>query len=117
MTKTTHPNRPLLAGALAAIGASLCCVAPLVLLSLGIGGAWISNLTALEPYRPIFIAITLLFLGLAFRRLYLLPQTCTPGAVCADPATRRNQRLLFWIVSLLLLALLAFPWYASWFIS
>jgi mercuric ion transport protein len=33
----------LVAGALAAIGASVCCVGPLVLLTLGIGGAWASR--------------------------------------------------------------------------
>lgn len=54
-------NGTLIAGALAAVGASVCCVAPLVLLALGIGGAWISNLTALEPLRPVFIGLTLLF--------------------------------------------------------
>ncbi|HZE91048.1 MAG TPA: mercuric transporter MerT family protein, partial [Rhizobacter sp.] len=32
----------LVAGVLAAIGASVCCVGPLVLLMLGIGGAWIA---------------------------------------------------------------------------
>ena len=43
----------LVGGALASIGASLCCVGPLVLVSLGIGGAWVSSLTTLEPVRPI----------------------------------------------------------------
>ncbi|MGH8032003.1 MAG: mercuric transporter MerT family protein, partial [Luteimonas sp.] len=37
----------LVAGVLAAMGASVCCVAPFVLLSLGIGGAWVGNLTAM----------------------------------------------------------------------
>jgi mercuric ion transport protein len=69
----------LAAGVLAAIGASVCCVVPLVLLTLGIGGAWIANLTALEPMRPWLTAATLVFLGLAFRRLYLQPQVCVPG--------------------------------------
>ena len=73
----------LVAGVLAGIGASLCCVVPLVLLAFGIGGAWIADLTALEPYRPIFIGLTLLFLGLAFRKLYLVPQVCAPGMPCA----------------------------------
>jgi hypothetical protein len=41
-------TKQLWAGALAAIAGSLCCVAPWVLLSLGISGAWISQLTALE---------------------------------------------------------------------
>ena len=108
---TTSNKASMIAAALAAIGASLCCVAPLVLLTLGIGGAWISYLTALQPYRPIFIGVTLLFLGLAFRRLYLIPQACAPGETCAVPAVRRNQRIIFWIVTVSLLALLTFPYY------
>lgn len=88
---------------------------PLVLLALGIGGSWISNLTAMEPYRPIFIGLTLLFLGLAFRQLYLVPQVCAPGTPCADPITMKRQRLIFWIVALLLLCLLAVPLLAPLF--
>ena len=42
------------AGVLAAIGASVCCVGPLVLLALGISGAWVSNLTALEALSTCF---------------------------------------------------------------
>jgi len=105
----------LVAGILAAIGASVCCVGPLVLLALGIGGAWIGNLTAFEPYRPLFIGLTLIFLALAFRKLYLVPQACAPGAPCADPQTTKRQRLTFWSVAVLLLALLAVPWFAPLF--
>ena len=105
----------LVAGILAAIGASVCCVGPLVLLALGIGGTWVGSLTAMEPYRPFFIGLTLLFLGLAFRKLYRVPQVCTPGTPCADPRTLVRQRLLFWIVSVLLLGLLAVPWLAPLF--
>ena len=105
----------LVAGVLAAIGASVCCVGPLVLLALGIGGAWIGNLTAFEPYRPLFIGLTLLFLGLAFRKLYLVPQTCAPDTLCADPQTPKRQRLIFWSVAVLLLGLLAVPWFAPLF--
>jgi len=103
----------VIAASLAAIGASVCCVVPLVLLALGIGGTWISYLTALEPYRPIFIGITLVFLFLAFRKLYLNPRRCVPGDVCAIPATLRNQRIIFWIVTTILLVLLTFPYYGQ----
>jgi hypothetical protein len=41
----------------AAIGASVCCVGPLLLLSLGIGGAWMSTLTSMEVVRPFFIIL------------------------------------------------------------
>jgi mercuric ion transport protein len=113
---TFNVKDSLFAGVLAAIGASVCCVGPLVLLMLGIGGAWVANLTALEPLRPWFIGATLLFLGLAFRRLYLQPQVCEPGAVCAEPIVLRRQRQIFWSVALALLALLSVPWLAPFFL-
>lgn len=108
---TATRNRSLIAAAMAAVGASICCVGPFVLLMLGVGGAWIGNLTALEPYRPIFIGVTLVFLGLAFRKLYLVPEACEVDKPCANPVMRRNQRLIFWVVTVILAALIAFPWY------
>jgi mercuric ion transport protein len=106
----------LVAGVLAAVGASVCCVGPLALLTLGVGGAWVANLTAFEPLRPWFIAATLVFLGLAFRRLHLQPKVCEPGAVCADPIVLKRQRLIFWAVAIALLALLSVPWLAPFFV-
>ncbi|MHB8742738.1 MAG: mercuric transporter MerT family protein [Sulfuricaulis sp.] len=105
----------LIAGALAAIGASLCCVGPLVLLALGVSGAWIGGLTAMQPYRPFFIGVTLLSLGLAFRKLYLVAPACAPDTACAKPGTLTSQRLTFWSVTVLLLGLLAVPWLAPLF--
>ena len=105
----------LVAGILAGIGASVCCVGPLLLLALGVGGAWIGNLTAFEAYRPLFIGLTLLFLSLGFRKLYLVPQACAPGMACADPQTANRQRLMFWSVAVLVLCLLAVPWFAPLF--
>ncbi|SCK37388.1 mercuric ion transport protein [Variovorax sp. HW608] len=106
----------LAAGVLAAIGASVCCVGPLVLLTIGVGGAWVASLTALEPLRPWFMAATLVFLGLAFRQLYLQPQVCEPGAACVESAVLKRQRLIFWIVTLALLSLLSVPWLAPFFL-
>ena len=60
----SKPGRgSLLAGGVAALLASACCVGPLVLVVLGISGAWIGNLTALEPYKPIFAVIALGFIA------------------------------------------------------
>lgn len=110
-------TKQLWASALAAVIGSLCCVAPLVLLGLGTSGAWISQLTALEPYRPIFIGVMVLFIGLAFRQLYIVPARCAPGEACANPRLQRRQRQVFWIVVAGLAALIAFPWYASLFFA
>ncbi len=112
MKSVKSGSSSLIAGAVAAVVASICCVGPLVLLALGVGGAWVANLTALEPYRPIFVGVALVFLGLAFRQLYLVPAACAPGQSCAVPANRKRQRLIFWFVALPVLLLLTFPWYA-----
>lgn len=101
---------------LAAIGASACCVGPLLLVSLGIGGAWMSTLTSMEATRPVFIALTLIFLVVGFRRLYLLSYHCKEGDACAQSGVRRRQRIIFWIGSSLILLLLAFPWIAPYFL-
>ncbi len=100
---------------LAAVGASLCCVGPFVLVLLGLGGSWMSALVALAPYRPFFIVLTLAALGGGFYRLYLRP--CGDGKTCALPPVRRRQRLVFWVLSGAVLALIAFPWYAPWFLD
>jgi mercuric ion transport protein len=110
-------TKQLWASALAAIIGSLCCVAPLVFISVGISGAWISRLTALEPYRPIFIGVTGVFLVLAFRQLYIVPARCAPGEACANPRLQRRQRQIFWIVVVGLAALILFPSYAPIFLT
>jgi mercuric ion transport protein len=74
-----------LGGILGAIAASSCCIAPLVLFSLGISGAWIGNLTALAPYQPYFIAATLACLGFGYWLVYRRRLACAEGAACARP--------------------------------
>jgi mercuric ion transport protein len=75
-----------LGGVLGAIAASSCCIAPLVLFSLGISGAWIANLTALAPYQPYFIAATLGFLGYGYFLVYRRKSiACAEGAACSRP--------------------------------
>ena len=69
----------------------------------------------MEPFRPWFIGLILPFLVLAFRKLYLVPRVCAPGAACADPRVIRRQRITFWIVTTILLVLLAAPWFAPLF--
>lgn len=111
MSETGTHKATLIGGALAAFAASLCCLGPLVLVALGVSGAWISNLTALEPYRPGFIGVALVLMGLAWRRIYHAPaaEACEPGTLCALPQTNRVYKIMFWLVSALVLLALAFP--------
>jgi mercuric ion transport protein len=107
----------LAGGLVAAILASVCCLGPLVLVMVGVSGAWISNLTLLEPYRPVFIGAALVFMGLAWHRIYRVPTAaeCEPGTLCALPQTNRVYRVMFWTVSALVLLALGFPYLAPLF--
>ena len=66
MSEPQNGRGALFAGGLAAILASTCCLGPLVLVALGFSGAWIGNLTVLEPYRPLFIGAALVALFFAW---------------------------------------------------
>lgn len=105
----------LFVGGLAAILASTCCLGPLVLVVLGLSGAWIGNLTRLEPYRPFFIAAALVALFFAWRRIFRPAQACEPGEVCAVPRTRRIYKILFVTASVLVLIALVFPYVVKFF--
>ncbi len=105
----------LLVGGVAAILASTCCLGPLVLVALGLSGAWIGNLTLLEPYRLIFIGGALVALFFAGRRIFRPAQACEPGEVCAVPRARRMYKIAFGIVSALVLIALVYPYVAKFF--
>ena len=100
-------------GTLGAVAASSCCILPLVLFSLGIGGAWIGNLTALAPYQPIFVVITLGFLGYGYWLVYRKPKAvCADGSACARPLPNRIVKLALWLATALVAAAIAFPYVA-----
>lgn len=92
----------------AAIAASACCTIPLLLVVLGVGGAWVGTFTALEPYRPLFILLALGFLCFAGYREYRL----ATGPQCDCEVTRQDRlRQTLLVVGLVAtLALIASPW-------
>lgn len=114
-SRPAHPRGVLFAAGPAAILASTCCLGPLVLLLLGFSGAWIGNLTLLEPYRPIFIVVAIGALFLSYRSIFRPAAACRPGEVCAVPQVRRMYKALFGVVVALVLIALAYPFLAPLF--
>jgi mercuric ion transport protein len=110
MSVPQNGRTALIAGGLAAILASTCCLGPLVLVALGFSGAWIGNLTALEPFRPIFIGAALVALYFGWRRIFRPVQACQPGEVCAIPQVRITYQIIFWVVAALVLVAVVFPY-------
>jgi mercuric ion transport protein len=100
----------LAAGGMAALLASACCLGPLLLVSLGLTGVWIGQLQVLEPFRPYAIAMALMALFFAHRRVFRPEAACNPGDVCAVPRNRMIYKGIFWAVAVLVLIAIAYPY-------
>lgn len=107
---------PLIGSVGAALGAAVCCLGPVVFVSLGVGGAWIGQLSALEAYRPLFMAVAAGFLGFGFYRVYGSAGTSSSreGDQCAEacevPRAARINRAALWGATLVVAGLFASPY-------
>ncbi|MGE0499616.1 MAG: mercuric transporter MerT family protein [Rhizobiaceae bacterium] len=101
-------------GIVAALGAATCCVVPFALFFAGISGAWIGNLTAFEPYQPVFITIALACLAYGFYLVYRKREAvdCIEGSYCARPSSQRNAKIGLWIATVLIIIAVGFPYAA-----
>jgi len=91
-------------------------IAPLALVLLGVSGAWIGNLTALEPYKWYFIAATAGFLAAGFRQVYFKAKPpCDEGSYCARPASSAITKSVLWIATALVALSVTIDWWAPLF--
>jgi mercuric ion transport protein len=105
-------------GVLGALAASSCCVVPLVLFSLGVSGAWISNFTRLAPYQPGFIAATFVFLGCGYWLVYRSKtRACAEGEACAQPLPNGIVRASLILATILVAAALGLDILAPFFLN
>lgn len=87
----------------AALLASSCCVGPLVLITLGASGPWIGKLTALKPYQPVFVALTIGFLGYGFWHVYGKTKRACNDQSCATPRSVRIATAALWVATILVI--------------
>lgn len=98
---------------LGALLASSCCIGPLLLVSLGVSGVWIGNLTALEAYQPAFILLAIACLGFGFWQVYFKPrQECYVVGDCASPFSTSLVKTVLWISTALIAAALTINFWA-----
>ncbi|TPI19361.1 mercuric transporter MerT family protein [Mesorhizobium sp. B4-1-1] len=97
-------------GILAALGAASCCVVPFTLFLAGISGVWIGNLTALEPYQPVFAAVSVGFIGCGAWRVYRKPKVACADGYCATPGSHRIAKIGLWAAALLVILAVGFPY-------
>jgi mercuric ion transport protein len=117
MKNPAPESASIAAGALSALGASTCCVLTLVLVSVGVGGAWVAQLRELERFYYVFLALALAAFGFAFYRLYLKPAPCAPDTACATPQVRSRQRIAFWTTLVTAKLLVLSPFYVPYLLG
>ncbi len=105
-----------LGGIAGALGAASCCVIPFALFLAGVSGVWIGNLTALEPYQPIFASVSLGFIGYGAWRVYRKPKLACAGGYCAAPQSDRIAKIGLWAAAALVALALGFPYAARVFL-
>lgn len=113
-------NIQLLGSLVAGIFTSVCCVAPLVLLMLGISGAWMSYLTIFEPYRTVFIIISVSLLLIAYKRIYTqesMGNCCNNENNCHRPETKTHYKVIFWITTFIIFSLILTPYLIPYLIG
>ena len=95
-------------GVLGGVLASSCCILPLALVTVGVGGAWMPQLTALAPYQPYFLTLAGVSLSVGFWRVYRPKTTvCHTDGYCANPLSGRITKAALWAGAGLVLAAIA----------
>lgn len=119
VTVPPRARRGLLA-ALGAIGAaffaSLCCVGPLLFVTLGVGAGLAGTF---EPLRPFFTLLAVSLISLGFYVVYGRrgttgrsddgPLDCAPDGACAVPRDRSRDKILLWTAAVVVVVFLTFP--------
>ena len=97
------------ASVITAIGASLCCIGPVVLAVIGVGG--IGVFSAFEAYRPYLIGLTILILGSAFYLTYRKREVQCKDGTCKVESASVWNKIGIWSALLIAASAMAFPYF------
>jgi len=98
---------------IAAVAASICCIGPLVAVMLGVGS--LAAASRLQKWRPLFLGVTFVLLGVAWYLTYRKPkaEACADGTACAARPGAKGGKVVLWVATALAVALAALPLYAG----
>ena len=103
---------------LGALALTSCCILPLVLVSLGVGGVWIAQLTALYAYKWYTFTFAAGFIAWGFWKLRRAEAgECRDGTVCARSMNRRVMKASLWLASVVTLVAMIFPYVTPYILS
>ncbi len=105
-----HAGLAATGGVASALAATGCCILPLVLFILGVGGIWVGRLASLAPYQPYFIGFAALSIGYGFWQVYRRQKVaCAEGDACARPLPNRLVKTALWSATVRVLAAIIYP--------
>lgn len=95
-------------GVIAAIASSVCCIGPLILGVIGVGGA--SSLLFLDDYRGIIMSVVGVLIITGWIMNYRLEKKeCSDGSICANPKQRKARRISLGIGSVIAVLFMLSP--------
>src|SRR6266542_820937 len=92
--------------------ASLCCTGPVIFVTIGVGAGLA---TTFEPLRPLFTAVTIICLAIAFyvvygRRTAVASEGVSAGnESCVVTRPSRREKILLWSETIVTVIILTFP--------
>ncbi len=104
----------LFTGILTAIGASLCCVMPVLAIVSGASGL-ASTFSWMEPFRPYLIGLTILVLAYAWYNKLKPQNEVDCGCDEASSSSFTKGKTFLGLVTFFAIAMLAFPYYSFLF--
>ena len=96
---------------LTALGASLCCIGPILALVFGVGAFGAATIFA--SARPYLMVAAVLALAFGFYRIYFRREACAHGEECATKPASRAMRLSLWIAAVAVLVFALSPYYVG----
>jgi len=117
LESTNYKRWVAVSGALAGgLAASACCVLPMILLWVGISGAWIANLTALAEYHGIFIGAAMSLLALSYYFIFIRrKRECDEGELCSRPLPDTWVKASFWLAAIMISIAAVFPYAVNFY--
>ncbi|MEO5580420.1 MAG: mercuric transporter MerT family protein [Gemmatimonadaceae bacterium] len=118
---TPSGRRRGIAAAIGAVGAallaSLCCIGPMLFVTVGVGAGMASQF---EPLRPLFTILTIGLIAAGFYSVYgrrdkeVQAASCDADGLCNAPVNRTRAKVMLWAATLVALVLLTFPRWSLW---